>query len=257
MKRAFFIIITLLTLLLSSCGLRSVTVTVYNSTRLTTGTLTILYGDYQAQYAEGGQDFYSVSFPFVYTIENPSAHPSYIVYAEYKDSSGNLASGGLLLDTTMGAEKNIAIDLSLYKINASTVDDYEADNTFETAGVIQGGEYQARSLNNSADDDYVSFYAVSGRKYVVDGVIHNNYSMIQMWLYDPSHTQLAYDSYNGGYSSGGASIEWNASYTGVCYIKISSDYSTLSYRLGLSWYTITNNVKAEQQLFKDWSRSIK
>ncbi len=257
MKRAFILSITLLTLLLSSCGLRSVTVTVYNSTRLTTGTLTILYGDYQAQYAEGGQDFYSVSFPFVYTIENPSAHPSYIVYTEYKDSNGNLASGGLLLDTTTGTEKSIAIDLSLYTINASTADDYEADNTFETAGVIQGGEYQARSLHNSADDDYVSFYAVSGRKYVIEGIIQNNYSLIQMWLYDPAHTQLAYDYSYGSSGYDGASIEWNASYTGVCYIKISSDYSTLSYGLGLSWYTITNNVKSEQQLFKDWSSSIK
>jgi hypothetical protein len=255
MKRAIYIgLLLILIILLSSCSMsRAITVTIYNSTRVTTGTLTILYGDYQAEYADGRNDYYNVTFPFKMTIDNPFSHNNYIVYAVLVDFNNNEARRGILIDTTVDAEQNIALDLSLYKINASSTDDYEVDNTYATAGVIQGGEYQAHSLHNSSDDDYISFYAVSGRYYTIESIIHNS-SYIQMWLYDPSHSQLAY--YSGSYGSEG-SLEWLATYTGVCYIMVSSDSSTLSYGISLSWYTPQSSMKSDLLNFKNWSARVK
>jgi hypothetical protein len=248
MNRAIgFLNIAFITLLISSCALKpTATVTVYNTTRVTTGYLEIVYGNYEKEYADGSEEYHDVSFPFTVTIPEATVCANYIVIAELEDWSAGMSRGVVFIDTRAGPEIEATIDLMLYIVR--NTDDYEPDDDFDSAGVIQVGEYQARSLIDTADVDYVSFYAVSGKKYVIETRIHEG-SQTNFTLYDPGRTQFAYDDSSG--DDGGSKITWLASYTGVCYIKVDTSYWTY-YRLMLYRTHAENEVQAARQKYDEW-----
>jgi hypothetical protein len=255
MKRAIiYISMAFITLLLSTCTMTvPVTVTIFNTTRISSGQLHVVYGNYEKEYGDGEFYFDNVSFPYVFTISNATECANYIVTAQLDDYSKGTSFGAVLLDTTKGSSAATSIDLMLYTVTVT--DDYEPDNDFDHASVIQPGEYQARSLLSSSEVDYVSFYAFMGLYYDVETEIHGG-SQTTLTLYDPGHTQLAYDTNSG--TNGGSKIVWLAAYTGVCYIKVATSYSYVYYGLSLSSGASAGN-ELHSALFKynEWSNRKK
>ena len=246
-----FIIFMLLAsfVFISSCSLKpTVSVTIYNSTQVTGGELTILYGDYESEYADGRLDYIDVSWPFTFTIPDATVCTNYIVYAELDDYSTGLAWDGVLTDTRFGGEIDVVLDLELH---ITQVDDlHEEDDTFQTASVIQVGEYQARSLMDTADVDYVSFYATSGRTYAMETERHGG-SQTNLTLYDPGLNQLAYNQYGG--DGGGSRIVWTAPYSGACYVKVDNTGSSTYYGL---WVYRTSPDDSARGLYLKWKEWV-
>jgi hypothetical protein len=71
MKRTLsYITITLLLILLSSCSLKpTVTVTIYNNTSVTSGSMLVIYGDYNG-YADGEAYITNPVFPYTMSISD-------------------------------------------------------------------------------------------------------------------------------------------------------------------------------------------
>jgi hypothetical protein len=160
--------------------------------------------------------------------------------------------GVVLCDTSMRENIETTIDMMPYIVKGQ--DDYEPDDSFEEAHPIQSGEYQARRLSDEGDVDYIIFYAMSGRNYIIETDIPEWYSTdTTLTIYDPGRTQIAYDE-DGGIN-GGSKILWYAPYTGVCYIKVdkSHSYSYGSYGLSLYWQYSGNAVQYGLEKLREWS----
>jgi hypothetical protein len=252
MSRTIYrITVTLACILLSSCNMNpTVTVTIHNTTRITSGTLHLIYGNYENEYADAEEYLWDVSFPCVVTIRNATPCANYTVIAQLDDPSEGSSAGMVLLDTRIGTNIEGAIDFMLDVINETITDDYEPDNDFASASLIQYGEYEARSLDNASDTDYVSFYAYTDLYYVIE-TENDSGNPTNLAIYDPSHIQLDYDA-GSGYN-GGSKISWTSTYTGVCYINVDNSSGSTSYGLSLSSYLFGNALlKAREKLY-EWS----
>jgi hypothetical protein len=247
MNRTLFCL-TLLPLLLLSCSLNpTVTVTIYNNTTVTSGTMSILYGDYTG-YADGEITVTDPVFPYTTTISCTAKTASYIVEATITSSTYASSSGYVFLDTKSQSDTDVVINLEPY--NVAGADTYEPDNSFNTGHPIQPGEWQARSIYPSSDADYVKFYATQGLAYEVDTVVPNNGSLYAVIvLYDTTGAQIK--SVTGSYNR--TTLTWTATYTGTCYIKVTSyNGYYCAYHLAIYEYTPGASLQYTLNKTNEW-----
>ncbi|MBN2136006.1 MAG: hypothetical protein JW737_09765 [Acidobacteria bacterium] len=247
-KIIFIFLSILITLLLASCSLNStIIVTIYNNTPVTSGTLTILYGDYNG-YADGEISITDPVFPYTASLTCSGKTPSYIVMATLESSTFGTSFGSVFVDTKSQNMIETVINLEPYIILGTDI--YEPDNTFNTGHPIQPGEWQARNLYPSGDVDYSKFYATSGLIYdIVTDIPYNDYFATTIVIFDSIGTQITRQSG----SSSGTVLNWTATYTGLCYLKVSRNYGyDYSYSLGLFEYSAAGSSQNILSKLKEW-----
>lgn len=236
----------------ASCTLRtSVTVTIYNNTSIATGTLYLIYGDYQG-YADDELYLDDVSFPYTITLDDCTVSRQFIVIARLDHATG-ASSGVVLIDTALPPDHHAVIDLAPYVVTGT--DAYETDDVPGSARPIQGGEFQARTLSSSTDIDYVSFHAYEGRRYYIDTEMpqdyYANYANTVISLQNPSDVSIA-----SGWDHSdraGQYITWTADYSGACYIRVACQSSDSgSYGLTLYSTSAGNAMTAMRTALYRW-----
>ncbi len=136
----------------------------------------------------------------------PSSGTYYVMVRDLaEDSSGADASYGVSVTESASVE---GVDL------------YEPDDTFGEASLIDiDGASQAHTLHTTTDVDYVWFMADEGTEYVIETLNLSGKCDTEMYLYDESGAELAYDDdkEDGDYSS---LILWEAPADGLYYVVV-------------------------------------
>lgn len=142
-----------------------------------------------------------------------------------------------------------------------TPDQYEPDDTMDTATLINIFEIQHHNFHQPGDQDWVKFYATAGMTYVVETFNLSYNSDTYIYLYDSSGNLLAEnDDYNGLASR----IEWTCQQDGYYYVMV-RHFSSSTYGDGTDYwirvYTIQSqityfNISLGTKLIYVWNNTL-
>lgn len=188
-------------------------------------------------------------------LDDDSASDADIEYAWRTTSAfnGSVANQTWYLDAQDWQSPNAGsidyFELKLYYTTTCDPDAYESDGSFAAAKTIACGDVQSRSLCPVADADYVKFTLTAARVVTLttDGALGTNDT--EMWLYNSSQQQIAYDD-DSGYGYYSQIQQQLAAGTYYALVRERGDNSTIAgYTLALTCdpvtlYSITGRIRS-------------
>jgi hypothetical protein len=139
---------------------------------------------------------------------------------------GNLA----YTEGPVGVTEVFPGDTVTFDYNPPATDPYEPDNISGDAGHIEVGDTQYRSIHQSGDEDWITFYAYAGATYVIE-TVNPGYgtpmdTVVELYT-DPALVYVRLDD-DGGEGTYSLIAEYTAPSTGYLYIKVRGFNATSS-----------------------------